>query len=118
MLECRHELRSVGSISVMACATCRSVQFWDTDGLLDQAEGVARLFGSFSMRTTLRALGAPGPEAMVYDAPNRAGRHALEAFPVHVWLEAQPGLWMSTDGEHLVLSPADPSIGHHLGRGA
>ncbi|NND83543.1 MAG: hypothetical protein HKN46_00170 [Acidimicrobiia bacterium] len=118
MLECRHELQSVGAVSVMACATCASVQFWDDRGPLDRAEGVAQVFGSFSMRTTLPALGAPGPEAMVYDPPNRAGRKVLEVFPAHVWLEAQPGLWMSTDGDHLVLSPSDPTVSHHLGRGA
>ena len=118
MLECRHELRSLGTISVVACATCASVQFWGPDGPLDQAEGVARLFGSFTMRDSFRALGAPGREAIVYDAPDRAGRRALEAFPVHTWLEAQPGLWMSTDGTHLVLSPSDPSTGRHFGRGA
>ena len=118
MLDCRHELTPLGAVSVVACATCESVQFWGTEGPLDQAEGVARVFGSFTMRDSFRALGAPGPEAMVYDAPDRAGRRALAAFPPHVWLEAQPNLWMSTDGTHLVLSPADPSIGRHFGRGA
>ena len=40
------------------------------------------------------------------------------AFPVGVWLETQPGLWMSTDGTHLLLCTAGPTAGRHLGRGA
>ncbi len=118
MLECRHELHSLGPISVVACATCESVQFWSTDGPLEPAEGVAQLFGTFTRRSAFPALRAPGPEAIVYDPPNRAGRATLAAFPTHVWLETQPGLWMSTDGTHLLLSPAGPAVGRHLGQGA
>lgn len=118
MLECRHALRPIGDISVVACADCASVRFWDADGPLDTAEGVARVFGSFAMRTSLPALGAPGRTAMVYDAPDAAGLRALAALPTGAWLAAQPGLWLGTDGTHLLLSPSDPTIDQHLGRGA
>ena len=34
------------------------------------------------------------------------------------WIEGQPGLWMSTDGELLLLSPSDPLFVANLTRGA
>lgn len=79
---------------------------------------MADLFGAFTMQGSLPALGAPGPEAFLYRPPTKAARRFLGVFPTGVWLETQPGLWMSHDGEHLLLAPSDPLTSHNLGRGA
>ncbi len=118
MLDCRHELKDTGGISVLACGECGLVQFWDGDGTLPPATGMARLFGAFTAQGRLPTLRGPGPEAILYRPPTRAARRHLEAFPRKAWLETQPGLWMSHDGEHLLLVPTDPLTSHNLGRGA
>jgi hypothetical protein len=82
------------------------------------ASGMAQLLGAFTAQGHLPTLRGPAPEAIVYRPPTRAARRYLDVFPRRAWLEIQPGLWMSHDGEHLLLAPTDPLISHNLGRGA
>lgn len=118
MLDCRHEIKEAGETGVIACGECGLVQFWDGDGPMPAAAGMASLFGGFVGRGSLPTVGGPGTEAFVYSPPTRATRCHLDVFPRRTWLETQPGLWMSHDGERLLLASTDPLISHNLGRGA
>ncbi|MDP8958333.1 MAG: hypothetical protein M3N51_03830, partial [Actinomycetota bacterium] len=78
---------------------------------------LARLFGEFDLVGRLPALRAPAPEVLVYRPPNRRAASRLAAFPRLSWLEAAPDLWLSHDGDHLLLAPIDPLLLQNLTRG-
>jgi hypothetical protein len=84
--------------------------------LLDPALGMARLFGNFDLVGSLPSVRARGQKVLLYRPPSRRSREHLDAFPRHVWLETQPGLWMAHDGEHLLLVPTDPLLAKNLTR--
>lgn len=99
-----HKAVPVGSLRVSACATCRQVEWLNTDGEIDPSEGMAALFGSYELIGTLDALGSPAPEVLVYSAPSVKKRRNLIGFPKNVWVKAAPDLWLTHDGERLLLA--------------
>lgn len=118
MIDCRHEVHDAGAVSVIACEDCGLVQFWDETGPILPGAGMARLFGGFAAVGRFPTLRGPGPEAIAYRPPSAAAGRLLDAFPRRAWLEVQAGLWMSHDGEHLLLVPIDPGVTHVAGEGA
>lgn len=114
--DCRHEIESLSGVGVVACEACGTVEWWGTDRPLDPAEGMARLFGQFDLIGSLPSLNAPSAEVLVYRPPNWRHRAKLKAFPQGTWLEAHPGLWLTHDGENLLLAPSDPVLAANLRR--
>jgi hypothetical protein len=93
-------------VQVAACGACGTVE-WFRDGTpIPAFDGVAEVFGAFDLVGTLPAINAPGPEVLLYAAPNPACRRVLETLPPRVWLYTAPGLAMSHDRRHLLVSPA------------
>ena len=106
---CIHHLRPViDDIEVTACGTCGIVDWFRDGEAIDPYDGLAEVFGMFDLVATLPGVAAPGPEVMLYSAPRRPARDLLKALPHKVWLLAAPGLAVSTDGRHLVISPFEP----------
>lgn len=101
---CEHKPVWVGRIAVAACDECGQVEWLSTEGPVDHAEAMAVLFGTFDLAGTMEALGAPSPEVLVYTPPSTRKRRHLDALPRRAWLKAGPHLWMSTDGEVLLLA--------------
>lgn len=103
---CIHYLRPViDDIEVTACAECRTVDWFRDGELIDPFDGLTEVFGMFDLVATLPGLAAPGDEVMLYTAPKKAARDLLKALPPKLWLLAAPGLAVSTDGRHLLMSP-------------
>jgi hypothetical protein len=115
MERCTHELTQVAGVGVVACPTCATIDWWGPDGLVDPTEALQHLFGGFELEGSLPALAAPAPKVLVYRPTSRRDRRHLEAFPIRTWLSAHPGLWLSHDGERLVLAPVDRQIVDTLG---
>ena len=115
---CEHKPVWVGRIAVSACAECHSVDWFSDQGPVDSAEAMAALFGSFDLLGPLDALGSPAPYVLAYAPPTRRKRKNLEALPTKVWLKAGPQLWMSHDGEVLLLCTDRRLLFENLTRGA
>lgn len=115
---CEHKPVWVGRIAVAACEACGSVDWLSDRGALDPAEALAALFGSYDLAGSMQALGAPAREVLVYVPPTARKRRNLDALPRQAWLKAGPHLWMSTDGEVLLLAPTRPLLFENLTRGA
>lgn len=111
---CIHRPADVAGIRVVACGQCGTVEWFGTTRPLDPSEGMAALFGNFELAGRLPAVRAPGDEVLMYRAPGRKGRGSLEAFPAHVWLRVDEHLWLSHDGEHLLLVPTTPLLMENL----
>lgn len=111
-------LSSKKSLHLGACTECGSVTWRDAEDELDPAAAMEAMFGSFELVSQLSALRAPGALVLAYRPPNRRAAHVLEALTPGRWIEGQPGLWMSTDGVVLLLSPTDPLFVANLTRGA
>ncbi len=67
---------------------------------------------------SMDALGAPSAEVLVYAPPSARKRRHLDVLPTRVWLKAAPHLWMSTDGDNLLLSVTQRLLFENLLRGA
>ncbi len=115
---CEHKPVWVGRVAVAACEDCGQVDWLSDHGPVDPAEAMAALFGSFDLVGSMEALGAPSPEVLVYRPPTARKRRHLDALPRRAWLKAGPHLWMSTDGEVLLLSTNQPLLYENLTRGA
>lgn len=115
---CEHKPVWVGRISVAACEVCRRIDWFSKDGPVDPAEAMAALFGSYDLLGPLDALCAPSPEILVYAPPSSAKRRHLDSLPRRVWLRAGQHLWLSTDGETLLLAPTQRIVFENLTRGA
>lgn len=115
---CEHKPVWVGRIAVAACAECGSVDWLSDQGPVDHAEAIAALFGSFDLIGPIDALGAPSPDVLVYAPPTQRKRRNLDALPRRAWLRAGPQLWMSTDGEVLLLATTQRLLFENLTRGA
>lgn len=115
---CLHKPVEVAGLRVTACVECGSVEWSGRYRPLDPAEGMAALFGQFDLVGRLPAVSAPGSEVLMYRAPNRRVKAYLRAFPAHVWLEVDTNLWLSHDGEHLLLVPTTPLLLDNMMRGA
>lgn len=115
---CTHTPAVVAGTEVVACADCGEVAWFRDGRWLDPAEGMAALFGEYDLVGRLEALSAPAAEVLLYRPPSKRWRSHLEAFPKHVWLEASPDLFLSHDGEHLLLAPLSHVYFDNLTRGA
>ncbi|REK11563.1 MAG: hypothetical protein DWQ40_12300 [Actinobacteria bacterium] len=113
-----HNQFPVGDLLVSACDKCRRVEWRSRDGEVDPSEGMAALFGSFELVGTLDALGSPAPEVLVYAPPSVRKRRNLLAFPKRVWVKAAPDLWLTHDGENLLLATNHRLLFENLTRGA
>ncbi|HEX6946401.1 MAG TPA: hypothetical protein VF246_03540 [Acidimicrobiia bacterium] len=116
MSECEHRPVRVGRIDVTACEACAQVEWGSITGPVDPAEALMALFGNFEMVGQLEALGAPAPRVIVYRPPSMRKRANLDAFPRRVWLQTAPDLWMSHDGETLLLAPTRQIVFENLTR--
>jgi hypothetical protein len=108
----------VNGLTVVACPECGDVSFADAGGIVAPRMGIGRLFGQYDLVASLPALGAPARTVLLYRPPTATARRALAAFPAHVWLEGDEGLWISHDGEHLLIAHNAPWITHDLLDGA
>lgn len=115
---CEHKPVWVGRIAVAACEDCGQVDWLSNEGPIDPAEAMAALFGSYDLIGPMDALGAPAPRVLVYAPPSGRKRRNLNALPKRVWLKAGPRLWMSHDGEHLLLATTERLLFENLTRGA
>ena len=115
---CDHKPVWVGSIAVSACADCGVVEWMSSRGPIDHAEAIAALFGSYDLVGPLDALGAPSDRVLAYLPPSGRKRRNLDSLPKHTWLKAGPRLWMSHDGEILLLATTQPLLFENLLRGA
>lgn len=115
---CEHKPVWVGRVAVAACADCGRVDWLSNQGALDPAEAMAAMFGSYDLVGTMDALGAPAPEVLVYSPPSTRKQRHLDAIPTRVWLKAAPHLWMSTDGENLLLAVTERLLYENLLRRA
>lgn len=108
---CIHTLTPVTrEIEIVACARCGSVEWFRSGSPIDAFDGMADVFGAFDLVGTLPAVSAPGPEVLLYRAPRSASKSLLGALPIRTWLEAAPGLAVSHDGRHLLVSPMDGAV--------
>ena len=115
---CEHKPVWIGRIAVASCEGCAQIDWFSNSGPIDSAEAMAALFGMYDLVGPLDALGAPAPKVLAYAPPNSRKRKHLDALPKHVWLKAGPSLWMSHDGEMLLLATTQPMLFENLTRGA
>ena len=115
---CEHKPVWVGNIAVSSCEDCARIDWFSNSGPVDTAEAMAALFGSYDLVGPLDALGAPARRILAYAPPSGRKRKHLDALPKHVWLKAGPQLWMSHDGEVLLLATTQPILFENLTRGA
>ncbi len=115
---CEHLPTWVGRVAVAACADCGRVEWLSDRGALDPAEGLAYLFGSYDLVGHLEALAAPAPSVLAYAPPSARKRRNLDCLPKHVWLEVGPDLWLSHDGNTLLLATNQRLLVENLTRGA
>jgi hypothetical protein len=115
---CEHKPVWVGRVAVAACDECGRVDWLSNEGPVDHAEAIAALFGTYDLAGAMEALGAPSPEVLVYTPPSARKRRHLDALPRRAWLKAGPQLWMSTDGEVLLLATTQRQLFENLTRGA
>lgn len=115
---CEHKPVWVGRIAVTACDECARVDWFSADGPVDPAEALAALFGSYDLIGPLDALGAPAPRVLAYAPPSSRKRRALDALPKRAWLKAGPHLWLSHDGELLLLATTQRLLFENITRGA
>ena len=115
---CLHVPVPVAGIEVISCGDCGEIGWFQKGEWLDPAEGMAMLFGQFDLVGRLEALSAPAPQVLLYSPPSGRWRAHLDVFDENVWLEAAPNLWLSHDGQHLLLAPTDPIHFENLTQGA
>lgn len=115
---CEHKPVWVGRVAVAACEDCGRVEWMSDMGAIDSAEAMAALFGSYDLVGSMEALGAPSSEVLVYAPPSGRKRRNLDALPRRTWLKAGPQLWMSTDGDVLLLATTQRLLFDNLTRGA
>lgn len=105
---CTHRLVPVGrDIAIAACADCATIEWFRHGESIAAFDGMAAVFGMFDLVATLPAVSAPSREVLLYKAPRGSSRSLLDALPPKTWLEAAPGVAVSHDGRHLLVSPMD-----------
>lgn len=115
---CEHNPVWVGRIAVAACQACARVDWFSADGPIDAAEALAALFGSYDLLGPLDALAAPAARVLAYAPDSARKRKALDSLPRRVWLKAGPHLWLSHDGELLLLATTQRLLFENIIRGA
>ena len=108
---CTHVITAVTrDIEIAACGACGTIDWFRRGAPIPSFDGMAEVFGMFDLVATLPGVSAPGPEVLLYKAPRGASRSLLDALPRRTWLEAAPGIAVSHDGRHLLVSPIDPVL--------
>jgi len=115
---CEHQVVPVGNVLVAACPRCRQVEWQDSEGPIDPSEGMASLFGGYEILGAFDAIGSPAPEVLVYHTTSARRRRNLAAFPEKIWVKAAPDLWLTHDGERLLLATNHRLLFENLTRGA
>lgn len=114
---CLHDRIMMGGVVADVCPQTGTARWLDgADHDLDPAVALARLFGSFDLVAALDGIGAPGPTVLAYRPDSRRGRAAMRALPLRRWIEAAPKLWVTHDGERLLMAPTDPVLADNLVR--
>ncbi len=108
----------IDHIAVSGCPDCGGVEWFSDAGPVDPAEAMAHLFGSYDLIGPLDALGSPAPTVLAYSPPSARKRKNLDALPEKVWLKAGPNLWLSHDGNVLLLATNQQLLFDNLTRGA
>ncbi len=112
---CLHDRIQVGAFTLEMCPQSGEGRWLDSaDDELDPAVALAGLFGSFDLMTALDGIGAPGPTVLAYRPDSRRGRTAMRSLPLRRWFEAAPTLWVTHDGERLLMSPTNPVLVDNL----
>lgn len=112
---CVHDRFVIGSYELDICPQTDEAG-WRCDGdEVDPAVAMASLFGQFDLCSTLPAM-APAEIVFVYRPAGRRGRSTMRSLPLGRWFESAPGLWLSHDGDHLLLAPSDPLVAANLAR--
>ncbi|MEX1004051.1 MAG: hypothetical protein WEB55_06045 [Acidimicrobiia bacterium] len=108
---CSHAIVPVTrDIGIDACGACGTIDWFRRGAPIPAFDGMAEVFGMFDLVATLPGVSSPGPEVMLYKAPRGASRSLLDALPRRTWLEAAPGIAVSHDGRHLLVSPVEPVL--------
>lgn len=108
--DCDHVVRRVTrDVSLAACGACGTVAWFRGSDRVDAFDGMAEVFGMFDHVATLPGVAAPGRDVMLYRAPRGASRDLLGALPLRAWVVAAPGIAVSHDGRHLLVSPLEPA---------
>ena len=115
---CEHQPVWIGRIALSACEECQRVDWFSSEGPVDHAEAVAALFGAYDLIGPLDALGGPTRTVLAYAPPSSSKRKHLDALPRRVWLKAGPHLWLSHDGEVLLLATTQKLLFDNVIRGA
>jgi hypothetical protein len=115
---CEHKPVWIDHIAVSGCPDCGGVEWFSDAGPVDPAEAMAHLFGSYDLIGPLDALGSPAPAVLAYSPPSARKRKNLDALPEKVWLKAGPNLWLSHDGNVLLLATNQQLLFDNLTRGA
>ena len=102
-------------ISVNVCVDCPHVTFSDPHGFVDPSVALGRLFGEFDLIGSLAAVGAPGHEVLMYQAPDRLANAALRVITPNRWFRADEELWICHDTDHLLFSHDHPAASHLVG---
>ena len=97
-----------------SCEACGTIEWFSKTGPIDHSEAIADLFGSYDLIGPLDALAAPAPQVLAYAPPNGKKRKNLAALPEYTWLKAGPRLWLSHDGEVLLLATTQPLLFENL----
>lgn len=115
---CEHNPVWIGRIALVPCVECEVVEWFSGGGPIDHAEAMAALFGSYDLIGPLEALGAPSRRVLAYAPPSERKRKNLDALPRHVWLRAGPRLWLSHDGNVLLLATTETLLFDNFSREA
>lgn len=114
---CMHERMDVSGLTLDLCPDTAEAHWLSGDSeSLEPVEALASLFGSFDLRASLSGLDAPGAAVLIYRPDSRRGRQAMRSLPLRRWIHAAPGLWLTHDGENLLMSPEDTLLAENLSR--
>ncbi len=114
---CMHERIDVAGLTLDLCPDTAEAHWMSNDSeSLEPAEALAVLFGSFDLKASLAGLDAPGAAVLIYRPDSRRGKQAMRSLPYRRWIHAAPGLWLTHDGEHLLMSPEDALLAENLSK--
>lgn len=100
----------MGDLAFIVCTSCQTTEWWSRHGWIPAAEGIRALFGDFELTGALPGVGAPASLVLTYRPPSRDHRSRMTMFPIREWVQIDESLWLSHDGETLLLAPTDRSV--------
>ncbi len=114
---CMHERIDVAGLTLDLCPDTAEAHWLSSDlESLEPADALALLFGSFDLKASLAGLDAPGEAVLIYRPDSRRGKQAMRSLPFRRWIHAAPGLWLTQDGDHLLMSPEDALLAENLSK--